>query len=90
MKTLIGKYLVRKSKTTDGKPILIVCGTFLVSSELYNGINDNDEMWVSEITVGEGGIRFIDPIGTDGGSPEDFLEGAMQSPRNWKKKLKLD
>ena len=46
-------------------------------------------MWVSDIIVSSGGLRFTDPHGTDGGSPEDFIAGLYQSPSEWKTKSSL-
>ena len=83
-KTLRGKYLVRKSKE-----VVVICGVFHPTNFNINDINDNDEMWVSDIMVSSNGIRFTDPIGLDGGSPEDFISGENQSPSNWKTKSSL-
>ena len=88
-KILRGKYLVRKSKLENGTEVVTLTGTFHPQNFNISEINDNDEMWVSDIIVSPGGLRFTDPIGTDGGSPEDFLAGDMQSPRNWKTKGSL-
>lgn len=46
-------------------------------------------MWVSDIIVSSGGIRFTDPISIDCGSPEDFISGINQSPSEWKTKSSL-
>lgn len=91
MKKLRGKYLVRKSQLHDDTPILIICGVFLPNFDLSE-INNGDEMWVSDLIVGEDGIKFTDPIdGVDAGSPEDFLENikGQQSPKFWKNKSPL-
>jgi len=48
-------------------------------------------MWVSDLIVGEGGLRFTEPINKTGApSPEDFLSGEGTSPRFWGKKENLD
>lgn len=90
MKTLRGKYLVRKSKLVrDGTPVLILTGVFYPTNFDIDSVKDNDEMWVSDLEVRDGGIRFTEPYGRDGGSPEDFLEGEMMSSKCWKTKSKL-
>jgi hypothetical protein len=88
MKTLRGKYLVKKSKLSDGTEILTLSGVFIPQNFDLDEINDNDEMWVSDIII-SGGLKFADPIGGDGGSPEDFLSGLNQSTSDWKTKRKL-
>ena len=45
-------------------------------------------MWVSDLEVLSGGIRFTDPHSVDGGSLEDFISGNNQSPKDWKNKEK--
>jgi hypothetical protein len=42
-------------------------------------------MWVSDVEVIEG-LKFTDPIRVDGGSPDDFISGEKQSPKDWKTK----
>jgi hypothetical protein len=81
---LRGKFLVRKSKLSDGKEVVILSGIFHPINFEINTINDNDEMWVSDIIVSSAGIRYTDPIGVDGGSPEDFISGVKQLPEDWK------
>ena len=88
-KILRGKYLIRKSKLTDGKQVLTISGVFHPMNFDVNEINNDDEMWVSDIIIADGGIRFSDPEGIDGGSHEDFLAGVNQSPDYWKTKSKL-
>jgi hypothetical protein len=83
---LRGKYLVRKSKLKNGEDVITVTGVFYPQNFNINEIKDDDEMWISDIIVSSGGIRFTDPIGGDGGSPEDFLDGVNQSPSAWKNK----
>lgn len=85
-KILRGKYLVRKSKLKNGQDVVTLSGVFHPQNFDISEIKDNDEMWVSNIIVSSGGIRFSDPIGIDGGSPEDFLSGINQSPLDWKTK----
>lgn len=89
MKILRGKYLVRKSKLKSGEDVVIICGVFYPQNFNIDEIKNNDEMWVSDIQVSDGGIRFTDPTGIDGGSPENFLSGINQSHFNWKTKGSL-
>ena len=50
-----------------------------------DAINDNDEMWVSELRVtGTKLIKFKDMHGFT--SPEDFISGIGQNPSSWKEK----
>lgn len=86
---LRGKYLVRKSKLENGKEVIILAGVFHPLNFNVEDIKNNDEMWVSDIIVSSGGLRFTDPIGVDGGSPEDFISGVNQSPLNWENKNNL-
>jgi hypothetical protein len=86
-KILRGKYLVRKSKTDKGEDVLTLTGVFYPQNFELDEISDGDEMWVSEIHIPNGGIKFTHSLtGVDGGSPEDFLEGINQSPLCWKNK----
>jgi hypothetical protein len=85
-KILRGKYLVRKSKTDKGVDVLTLTGVFYPQNFELSEINDSDEMWVSEIHIPNGGIKFTNPLTLDGGSLEDFLEGNNQSPLCWKNK----
>ena len=86
---LRGKYLVRKAKLENGSEVITLSGVFYPQNFKVDEIKDNDEMWVSDIIISSGGIRFTDPIDTDGGSPEDFISGMNQSPDNWKTKGSL-
>jgi len=61
-KILRGKYLVRKSKLENGIDVIILSGVFYPQNFNANSIKDNDEMWVSDIIVSSGGIKFTDPI----------------------------
>lgn len=88
-KILRGKYLIRKSTTSEGNKVITLTGVFHPRNFDINEINDNDEMWVSDLIVSTGGIRYTDPVGIDGGSPEDFLEGNNQSPKCWNNKTSL-
>ncbi len=85
---LKGKFLVRKAKMENGEERLILAGTFIPNFNISE-IKSNDEMWVAELKILEGGLRFTNPYTTDGGSPEDFLCGNNQSPKCWKNKSNL-
>jgi len=80
---LRGKYLVRRAKLTNGVDVITLAGIFYPQNFDIETIKDDDEMWVSDIIVSSGGLRFTDPVGTDAGSLEDFVEGSNQSPLNW-------
>jgi len=87
-KIIRGKYLVRKKKIYNGSDILIVTGVFYPINFNLNEIGDNDEMWISDLMVIDGGLKFSDPINNNI-SPEDFLSGKNQMPISWKIKSKL-
>ena len=86
---LRGKYLIRKSKLKNGTEVVTLSGVFFPQNFSVDEIKNDDEMWVSDIIISSGGIRFTNPIGTDGGSPEDFIDGLNQLPSNWKTKDSL-
>lgn len=87
---LRGKYLVRKSKLENGTYAVVLAGVFHPQNFNVDEIEDSDEMWVSDIIVSSGGIRFTKPTsGIDGGSPEDFISGEKQAPSSWKNKSTL-
>lgn len=42
----LGKALIRKGRQkSSGRKTIIISGVFEVSDELYNSIDDRDEMW---------------------------------------------
>lgn len=87
---LIGKCLVRRSTTHDGKPVLVLCGSFIPTNFKVDDVDSGDEMWVANITIHEGGAKFSKiKEGVDVGSPEEFLEGRNQRPEDWKQKETL-
>ena len=89
-KILRGKYLLRKGTSPTGEQFVTLTGVFKPMNFSLDEIKDNDEMWVSDLVVGPGGIRFHEPInGREQCSPEDFLEGQGQLPRDWKKREPL-
>lgn len=81
MERLKGKCLVRKSRTTDGKPCLILAGAFFPSEPL-DSFSDRDEMWAVELLVADV-IKFVGRGNGYPGGPEDFLAGVKQHPANW-------
>lgn len=85
---LRGKCLVRKSTLTNGEEVLTICGNFYPNFNI-NEIKDNDEMWVCDMTIEDGGLRFTNPTSIDGGSPENFLNGDNNLPKHWNTKEKL-
>lgn len=88
-KSFRGKFLVRRATNhSDGKQSVVICGVFKPNFDI-NQLNDNDEMWVADLVVGSGGIRFSGKE-TLGPSPEDFLEGQCMSPSSWKNRDQLD
>jgi hypothetical protein len=84
-----GKFLVRKSKLVNGEDVIIFCGLALPASDQNLVLNSKDEMWVCDIEVKSGGVRFEEFGTTGAGSPEDFLSGMFQSQNEWKKKSEL-
>jgi hypothetical protein len=77
---VVGKMLVRKAKTLDGKECLIICGSFYAPKEALDAL-EGDEMWITKISVGDA-IKFSEPIKEF--SPEEFLEGEPQKESFWK------
>lgn len=88
-KTFKGKFLVRRSALSNKEPVVIICGVFKTNFD-SNILNDDDEMWVAELEVKEGGLRFHNRVSTRQFSPEDFLEGEHQAPSYWQNKDQLD
>ncbi len=85
-KKFLGKYLIRKTKSAAGKNVVIITGVFECDDPTL--FHDNDEMWVSELTItGSEMLKFKDNIGST--SPEDFIEGTGQHPSSWKIKEKI-
>jgi hypothetical protein len=82
VKTIRGKYLVRIGTNEKEEKKIIICGTFDPVDFDIDEINDSDEMWVSDLIVIDGGIKFT---GRCKGalSPEDFLEGECQLTSSW-------
>jgi len=80
--TFTGKMLVRKTKTNDGRSVVILCGIF--KPGMFNvSLHDNDEMWTCKIAVTDV-IKRKNASDTNL-SPEDFLENVhgSQLPGFW-------
>lgn len=88
-KMLRGKYLVRKSKLEDGTPVLTLTGTFYPINFPSTDVDDGDEMWISNLIVCSGGVKFSGRVNDVTCSPEDFLEGDSQLSSNWREKDEL-
>lgn len=82
METFKGKMLVRRKKTKDGKPCVILCGVFFPSESIEN-YDETDEMWAVELGVLDV-KKFHQQVSMSSGpSPEEFLEGTLQNPEFW-------
>jgi hypothetical protein len=91
MNQFLGKALIRKGDRKGGtksgeRKIIIISGVFEVSEELYNSIDDRDEMWAVKFLEMES-IKFANTKRLNF-SPEDFLENTndVQMPSLWTKK----
>ena len=82
---LRGKCLVNINRLENGEEVLTLTGVFYPVSFNVEDVKDGGEMWVADIIVEEGGIRFTknESISI---SPEDFLEGESQDSSSWKNK----
>ena len=69
---LRGKCLVNRNTLKNGEEVLTLTGVFYPVSFNVEDVKDGGEMWVADIIVEEGGIRFTknESISI---SPEDFL-----------------
>lgn len=86
MESLKGKFLVRRSKLANGKPVLILCGLAIPQAAIEK-FSDKDEMWVAEILVTD--VMKYESVHSTGynGSPEDFLMGKEHTIEHyWKPK----
>ncbi len=81
---LRGKYLIRKSVIANKRPVITITGVFFADE--MPDINDNDEMWVSEIEIAGKVIKFKG-VAVGYVSPEEFLAGCNQRPEDWKEKI---
>lgn len=89
MKTLRGKFLIKKNKLQDGRPCLTLTGICLPKDFDIDSVSDGDEMWICDLMVLDGGLRYSDAEVGDVGSPEEFLAGAGQKESTWKTKTNL-
>lgn len=83
---IIGKFLVRKTVDVNNNEVLMIVGTALAKDFDLSKVNDNDEMWVFEAEIKSNGLRYTNDRPTmacrclnGGHSPEDFLEGGMNT-----------
>lgn len=85
MITLTGKFLIRRSMTTDGKPILVIAGSAFPDCPIEE-FDKRDEMWGAKLLVVES-ARFVNTNELSF-SPEDFLENESEeaSKKNWTRK----
>ena len=74
---LVGKFLVGRKKTLDGKPVTMICG--ICFGEDFVG-SDNHEGMIAELFLGE--HRMVSEKALEDMSPEDFLENMDEI--NWK------
>jgi hypothetical protein len=94
MKSFVGKFLIRRAKTTAGKEVFIIAGTALPQNFPITDIKDNDELWVAELLVTDVKEYEQSDKGANGfhGGPEDFLAGVGQDVTSkfsqWKPKHK--
>lgn len=87
MNQFLGKALIRKgSNKSSERKTIIISGVFEVSDELYNLIDDRDEMWAVKFLEMES-IKFANTKRLKF-SPEDFLENLndVQLPKYWTRK----
>ena len=87
MNQFLGKALIRKgSKKSTERKTVIISGVFEVSDDLYNSIDDRDEMWAVKFLETES-IKFVNEHSMKF-SPEDFLENGndVQLPKYWVRK----
>lgn len=85
MITLTGKFLIRRSTTSDGKPILVIAGSAFPDCQIEE-FDTRDEMWGAKLLVVES-ARFVNSNKLSF-SPEDFLENQSgeASKKNWTRK----
>lgn len=88
-KSFKGKFLVRRNTLGDGTPVVILCGVFYPNFDIKQ-LNSDDEMWVADLEVKDGGVRFHEKVDSHSFSPDDFLEGEHQNSDCWKNKEQLD
>ena len=83
---LLGKALIANKNTSEGKPVIMLCGVFNADEapELKELIGDEFNIALLEIHVKD--IATIVPRDDVVGSPEDFLRGADKY--DWKYVIK--
>jgi len=85
MITFTGKFLIRRSRTDDGKQILLIAGSAFPDCSVEE-FDDRDEMWGAKLMVIDS-VRFVNTKNMMF-SPEDFLENSSgeASTQNWTRK----
>ena len=74
METFLGKFLVRRAKTTDGKEVFILCGSALPDFPIED-ISNRDEVWCARLMAGDI-QKYVRKCPESNGyphSPEDWL-----------------
>jgi hypothetical protein len=92
MDTFVGKFLVRRTKTTEGKDVFVLCGAAFPDNFPLASIKDNDEIWCVRLGVLEIAKYEHKNPGSNGyhGGIEQFI---VESPAltgnfsEWKKKV---
>ena len=90
METFVGKFLIRRSKTKDGKEVFVVCGAALPDFPISE-ISDRDEVWCARLMAVDiqKYVRKCPESNGYRGSPEDWLEhpdNLTGEFSEWKKK----
>lgn len=91
MKTFIGKFLIRRAKTTSGEAVFILTGIAYPGNFPLADISDKDEIWIARLGVLEIQKYELKEKEATGykGSPEDFLANTPSVTSEfseWKKK----
>lgn len=91
MDTFVGKFFVRRAKTTAGDDVFVICGTAFADNFPLSSIKDNDEIWCARLGVLEVAKYEHKDTGSTGyhGGIEQFI---VESPAltgefsEWKKR----
>jgi hypothetical protein len=74
MITLRGRFIVRQSRASDGKPTLVLLGVAVGHTGLQLPANGEDLLLAAELTS----IAYLqEPCETSSQSPEDILEAGI-------------
>jgi hypothetical protein len=77
MKTITGKFLIRKGTMANGEMALVVAGTCFPEGFELGDVSDKDELWVARFDLVEV-IKYEQRCPESTGfkrSPEDFIAG---------------